>query len=108
MRRLAALALIASLALPAGALAGVQKPLLAPAKGGKCLAPPEVMRREHPDLLLHQRVKTVRQGIVGAKVSLEGCVDCHGDAKDFCSQCHAYAGVQIDCFQCHASRPEKK
>jgi len=66
------------------------------------------MRREHPDMLLHQRVKTVHQGIVGAKVSLEGCIECHGNAQDFCNRCHAYAGVKLDCFECHASRPAEK
>jgi len=108
VRLLAALALVATLALPAGAGAGVDKPVLAPAKGGKCIAPPEVMRREHPDMLRHQRTVTVHEGVRDAKVSLEGCIDCHGPAREFCAQCHRYAGVHIDCFQCHASRPAEK
>jgi [DsrC]-trisulfide reductase subunit J len=108
VRLLAALALVAALAVPAGVLAGVDKPILEKASKGPCIAPPAVMRREHPEMLLHQRVKTVHQGVVGARVSLEGCIDCHGDQQKFCSQCHAYAGVKLDCFECHASRPEKK
>ena len=114
MRLLAALALIATLAIPAGVMAGVDKPAIVKARSGPCIAPPEVMRREHPEILLHQRVKTVRQGIVGAKVSLEKCVECHASKQtgsvaaskqDFCESCHAYAGVKLDCFECHASRP---
>ncbi len=27
--------------------------------------------------------------------------------EHFCSSCHQYASVQIDCFQCHADRPQK-
>ena len=113
MRLLAALALVATLAIPAGVLAGVDKPVLEKASKGPCIAPPEVMRREHPDMLKHQRVKTVHQGIVGAKVSLERCVECHASKQtgsvaaskqDFCESCHAYAAVKLDCFECHATR----
>jgi len=114
VRLLAALALLVSLALPAGVLAGVEKPVIVPAQGGKCIAPPEVMRREHPDMLKHQRTITVHEGVVNAKVSLEKCVACHASKatgsvaaspQDFCESCHAYAGVKLDCFECHASRP---
>jgi [DsrC]-trisulfide reductase subunit J len=117
VKSLAALALLALLASPAWVTAGVDKPVIAKAQDGPCIAPPEVMRREHPDMLLHQRVKTVHQGIVGAKVSLAKCVACHASKEtgsvaaspqDFCESCHAYAGVKLDCFECHASRPEKK
>ena len=117
MRRLAALALIAALAIPAGVMAGVDKPILEKASRGACIAPPEVMRREHPDMLKHQRTVTVHEGVVDAKVSLEKCVDCHASKQtgsvaaskqDFCESCHAYAAVKLDCFECHASRPEKK
>jgi [DsrC]-trisulfide reductase subunit J len=116
MRLLAALALIASLAVPAGVLAGVDKPILEKASRGPCVAPPEVMRREHPDMLRHQRTVTVHEGVVGAKVSLEKCVACHASKEtnsvaaskqDFCESCHAYGGVKLDCFECHASRPSR-
>jgi [DsrC]-trisulfide reductase subunit J len=117
VRLLAALALIAALTVPAGVLAGVDKPILEKASRGPCIAPPEVMRREHPDMLKHQRTVTVHQGVVDANVSLEKCVACHASKttgsvaaspQDFCESCHAYAGVRLDCFECHASRPEKK
>jgi hypothetical protein len=117
VRLLAALALIATLALPAGALAGVEKPILEKASAGPCVAPPEVMRREHPDMLKHQRAVTVHQGVRDAKVNLEKCVACHASKatgsvaaspQDFCQSCHAYAGVKLDCFECHATRPEKQ
>ncbi len=117
MRLLAALALIASLAVPAGVLAGVDKPILEKASRGPCVASPEVMRREHPDMLKHQRDLTVHEGIRGAKVDLEQCVACHASKEtgsvaaskqDFCESCHAYAGVKLDCFECHASRPGEK
>jgi len=114
VRRLFALALLVSLALPAGVLAGVDRPILVKATQGPCVAPPEVMRREHPDMLKHQRTISVHEGVVDAKVSLEKCVACHASKttgsvaaspQDFCESCHAYAGVKLDCFECHASRP---
>ncbi len=78
-----------------------------------CVAPPAVMRRTHMDLLAHQRDKTLRQGVRGAPVSLNGCISCHASSKNgsvigsrenFCQSCHAYAAVKIDCFDCHQAK----
>lgn len=116
MKSLAALALLAVLAFPAGLFAGVPKPIItAPAKGEKCVAPPEVMRRDHMEMLQHQRDETVHSGVRGAKASLQACVECHASKKtgsvaaskeDFCVSCHSYTAVKIDCFECHATRPK--
>jgi hypothetical protein len=82
-------------------------------KGEQCLEPTDVMRRDHMDFLQHQRDETLREGIRGQKYSLNSCIDCHAvtspdvadgkvrTLKPFCAQCHAYAAVSIDCFQCH-------
>jgi hypothetical protein len=90
-------------------------PAIQKAKAGtQCVAPPEVMRRQHPALLKHQRDETVRGGVRSAKASLKGCVECHAGPTtrsvaaapgDFCVSCHSYAAVRIDCFECHATRP---
>ncbi|MBK1723177.1 sulfur reduction protein DsrJ [Thiocystis violacea] len=84
-----------------------------------CVEPTERMRRMHFEFIKHQRISTVHQGIRGTKYSLEGCVDCHisYDAKSqpqpinrsdqFCGACHAYAAVDLNCFDCHASIPNK-
>ena len=81
--------------------------------GTQCVAPPDVMRRNHMDFLKHQRDDTVHGGIRGAKFSLKGCIDCHASQKtqsvakdetNFCISCHSYAAVKIDCFECHASK----
>jgi hypothetical protein len=84
-------------------------------KGDACVEPVDVMRRQHMVFLEHQRDETVRQGIRGRKHSLKGCVECHAvpDAsaggtrtvQPFCGQCHGYAAVRIDCFQCHTGQP---
>ena len=89
------------------------RPSIEPAKAGtQCIAPTDVMRRDHPKMLKHQRDDTVHGGIRGAQASLRGCIDCHASAAthsvakatgDFCMSCHAYAAVKIDCFECHAS-----
>lgn len=85
------------------------------AKGDQCVEPREVMLRDHMKLILHQRDKTVHDGIRTPKHSLKNCVDCHADSKTdsvlgkegFCASCHVYASVKIDCFECHSSTREK-
>ncbi len=116
---LAVVLVIAAGAAVAGEPAGrTPKPAIEPAKAGtQCVAAPEVMRRDHPAMLKHQRDVTVHRGVRQARDSLQGCVDCHASAAtgsvaqaktDFCSSCHSYAAVQIDCFECHASKPAQR
>ena len=91
------------------------RPTIEPAAPGtQCVGDPALMRREHMNLLKHQRDDTVRGGIRGARHSLKGCIDCHASVKtnsvaraetNFCVACHSYAAVKIDCFECHASQP---
>jgi len=108
---------LAACTLPALAADGrTPQPVIEAARAGtQCIADPATMRREHPAILEHQRDATVRGGIRGAKASLKACIDCHASAvsgsvakaeSNFCVSCHAYAAVQIDCFGCHASRPQ--
>lgn len=117
MKRAAFALLFAAFAGLADAAGGVAKPevVVDPAKGA-CIAPPAEMRRNHMEMLKHQRDKTLRAGERGAKVSLNGCVDCHagkhsgsaaGSRQDFCESCHAYAAVKLDCFECHQSKSAK-
>jgi len=83
-------------------------------KGDECVQPEEVMRRDHMKLILHQRDKTMHEGIRTTQYSLKNCVDCHADAKTgsvlgkdgFCESCHAYAAVKLDCFECHSALRE--
>lgn len=86
-------------------------------KGTKCVEPIEVMRHRHFDFLLRHRDKTVHQGIRTQKFSLRHCLQCHASAEPtaqreekghFCKNCHQYAGVRIDCFECHATHPPAK
>ena len=106
--------LFGTLLLAAGiAFAGearVPKPVVKIENPGQCVAPAEEMRRNHMEMLKHQRDKTMRLGERGAKVSLNGCIECHASktggsvlgAKDaFCESCHAYAAVKLDCWDCH-------
>jgi len=89
----------------------VAVPVVKIEKGEACVGPTEQMRRDHMKMLFHQRDRTVRQGIREPRFSLKGCVECHARpdtgsvlGKDgFCSSCHAYASVKIDCFECHSS-----
>ncbi len=88
-------------------------------KSVKCIQPEDVMRREHMNYILHERDETMREGIRGEPESLANCINCHVEPDEngeiagietdqhFCSACHEYTAVQIDCFQCHADRPQK-
>ena len=82
-----------------------------------CVAPTPFMRRNHFELIKHQRDVTVHQGIRKTDNSLAGCVDCHVRADhagshvpvnapgEFCAGCHEYTGATLDCFTCHATVP---
>ncbi|MCB1725119.1 MAG: sulfur reduction protein DsrJ [Gammaproteobacteria bacterium] len=82
-----------------------------------CVAPTAFMRRNHFELIEHQRDITVHEGIRKTDNSLAGCIDCHvrHDAAgqyvpvnaqgEFCSACHEYVGASLDCFTCHATKP---
>lgn len=90
----------------------IPRPAIKAGDGSSCVADSAFMRANHMDLLKHQRDDTVHQGIRTPKFSLKGCVDCHAgkqsksvikEADDFCRSCHTYAGVTLDCFECHSS-----
>lgn len=95
-------------------------PVIPKAKGKRCVADTDFMRRSHMTLLTHDRDRTARQGVRPVKGSLKGCVDCHAvpgkagkpvsykDPKHFCRVCHDYVAVKLDCFECHRSTPEAK
>ena len=124
----AALGFAARAASPTAAMTTQAPPPVAT----QCIAPPDQIRRTHPDLLKHQRDLTVRQGIRGEPASLKACIGCHAapeyrevtralterlqhagavidpsrfsddQGAAFCQTCHAYAAVKLDCFECHA------
>ena len=82
-----------------------------------CVAPTDFMRRNHFELIEHQRTITVHQGIRDTDNSLAGCVDCHvrkdvagnhvpiNAPGEFCAACHEFTGTKLDCFACHATKP---
>jgi predicted CXXCH cytochrome family protein len=94
----------------------VPQPVIEAARGGQCVEEPAFMRRNHMELLKHQRDDTMRGGIRGAKYSLKTCIECHASQTtnsvtatqtNFCVSCHSYSAVKIDCFECHATQPQK-
>ena len=111
---------LASLVGLTAATGDVPYPDIAKGQGEACVEDTDFMRRNHMTLLLHQRDDTMRKGIRTTQHSLKECLDCHAvpgpdsvpvtvnDPKHFCRSCHDYAAVKIDCFQCHASRPEQE
>lgn len=88
-------------------------------KADECVEPEGVIRTKHMDFLMHQRDATMIEGIRTQQHSLKECINCHvpatkqdgsplhyGDKEHFCTTCHAAVGQKIDCFQCHADRPQ--
>ncbi len=119
IRPLLAALLLLLLQVTAPALAEVPAPTIGKGKGEHCVEDTAFMRRNHMELLKHQREDTMHLGIRTAKYSLKECVSCHtvekaghvisvAEPEHFCRSCHAYAGVKPDCFQCHSSVPEPK
>jgi hypothetical protein len=110
-----AVAIAAGLALAAiGAQGG--KPASAPAfdapRGAHGVLDTDHMRRDHMEVLRHQRDDTVLRGKRAAQQGLRGCIECHAGERTrsvlgengFCESCHRYAAVSIDCFECHNPR----
>lgn len=85
-----------------------------------CVEPTDFMRRNHMEVIKHQRDETVHGGIRSTKHSLAGCIACHGakgptgdllpvnDEKQFCGACHDFAAVRLNCFDCHATVPTER
>jgi hypothetical protein len=123
VRNLPLLLLGALLSLSALVMAGdrlYSPPDLPKPKDGvvQCVEPKDTMRRDHMRMIEHQRDDTMYRGIRTSKYSLVECINCHvqadatgnyphaGTRQHFCTHCHEYAAVKIDCFQCHASQHE--
>ncbi|MEZ5658134.1 MAG: hypothetical protein R3E83_06285 [Burkholderiaceae bacterium] len=104
-------------AVAEAASTGVPVPHPVVDKNTRCVAPVGEIRRNHMEMLRHQRDRTLREGVRGEAVSLNACVQCHatpqgpdgvrsvlGGPDAFCQGCHEYAAVRIDCFECHQAR----
>lgn len=88
-------------------------------KGKQCVDDTDKMRRQHMDLLKHHRNEALREGIRTKQYSLVECIECHvpadyqmqaatNNTDHFCVNCHQYAAVKIDCFECHAATPDSE
>jgi hypothetical protein len=81
----------------------------------ECVAPKDVIRVTHMDLLDEWRDRVVREGERSAltatgrtvTMSLTGtCMSCHANKAEFCDSCHNYLAVAPHCWDCHTA-PEK-
>ncbi len=101
-------------------------PVIPPAvQGDQCVEETDYMRRYHGRILNVHRDRTMYDGIRTPRHSLDNCLQCHADPQSaavstppspssqrqqdpaFCLNCHTYAGITTDCFQCHATRPSR-
>ncbi|MEO8848975.1 MAG: Hdr-like menaquinol oxidoreductase cytochrome c subunit [Casimicrobiaceae bacterium] len=112
----AALAVVAHSDAGMPRLSRVPEPEIKIERGDACVAPTAEMRRDHMQMLYHQRDRTVRYGLRESRFSLKNCVNCHASRETgsvlgndgFCASCHAYASVKIDCFECHSPLRQSK
>jgi len=122
LQKLMLLATAVMLSASVNVNAEVTGPVIPQGKGEQCVEPTDVMRKDHMEFMLHQRDETMHNGIRTKQHALKECINCHvqethenddgkvaryGEDEHFCSSCHNYAGVNIDCFQCHADRPQE-
>ena len=82
-----------------------------------CVEPVDYMRRNHMEVIKHQRDATVHDGVRATNHSLAGCIECHvgygsGGAPlpvnkedQFCGACHNFTAVHLNCFDCHSTIP---
>jgi hypothetical protein len=84
--------------------------------GTRCVAPPEVMRASHMQLLDGWRDAVVRGAGRTARAadgrpvtrSVSGtCLECHPNQREFCDTCHGDLAVQPVCWECHHERKER-
>lgn len=121
LRLLAALLALAGAVSPPLCFAGgdatrTPLPKIHIANPGQCVAPPAEMRRNHMEMLKHQRDRTMRAGVRGEAHSLNACIECHATKTTgtvlgeggFCQSCHSYAAVKLDCFECHQPNAARK
>lgn len=91
-----------------------EQPIIQPPPGGEqaCVAPGEVMRATHMQLLNEWRDDVLRNSnramvTVAGKEYGKGlqlaCMECHSNKAQFCDTCHEYAAVQPTCWDCHLS-----
>jgi len=76
----------------------------------ECIESEGWMRRNHMNLLLSWRDAALRDT---DRVYVNGrgerydislmrtCLGCHSNRREFCDRCHAYAGIEPYCWQCH-------
>ena len=84
--------------------------LTRPVQEKNCVAPVAYMRASHMNLLMTWRDRVVRQqarsftafdGRTYDMSLTQTCMKCHASKAEFCDRCHAYAGVQPRCWECH-------
>ncbi len=84
-----------------------------PAEAKQCIEPTAFMRAQHMELLNQWRNAVVRldQHVYVASdgkrhtISLTGtCLGCHVEPDKFCNKCHAYAAVEVLCWDCHQQK----
>ena len=99
-------------AVGTGMFSEVKRPQVVIEKSGQCIKETGYMRKNHGDMLEHNRELIVREGKRDT-VGLSTCRKCHSNREEFCDRCHNYVGVfpvndYTGCFACHYYPKNKK
>jgi len=92
----------------------IAAPAAAAVDSSACIGSKEYMRANHMRVLNEWRHSSVRDGNRvhvapdGRKIekSLNTCLNCHSGNRMFCFNCHMYANVKPNCWNCHISPME--
>lgn len=83
----------------------------------QCVAPTDVMRDTHMEMLNTWRDQVVRHddrffvAPDGKRYEMSlshTCMKCHANKSEFCDRCHNYVGVDPYCWNCHVAPKEVK
>jgi hypothetical protein len=83
----------------------------------RCVAPRELMRVSHMQVLDGWRDAVVRGGASRTATTAEGhqvarslsggCLECHPNQREFCDRCHDDLLVRPVCWSCHQEKRER-
>ena len=85
-------------------------PAIAAMQDKQCIMDTQYMRENHMQLLVDWRDQVVREGSrefkaadgqIWEKSLDKTCLVCHSNPDQFCDECHTYADVRVNCWDCH-------
>lgn len=102
--------MVNAFAAPAGPDVSLDTPAIDAMENKQCIVSTQDIKDTHMQMLDQWRNDVVREGSrdltdssgqVYEKSLDSTCLKCHSNRQEFCDKCHAYAGVDPYCWECH-------